>query len=80
MVKEDRTFSFSEALYRLKAGEKVSRTGWNGKGMWIKLSRTDWPHWRPFLFMKTVDDQHVPWVASQTDLLAEDWITVGEIA
>lgn len=31
---------------------------------------------RPYLMMKTVDDQFVPWVASQTDLLAEDWSVV----
>jgi hypothetical protein len=28
---------------------------------------------RAYLMMKTVDDEFVPWVASQTDLLAEDW-------
>ena len=26
--------------------------------------------------MKTADDQIVPWLASQTDVLAEDWSTV----
>jgi hypothetical protein len=31
---------------------------------------------RPYLMMKTVDDDLVPWVASQTDLLASDWMTV----
>lgn len=29
---------FSEALTRMKAGEKVARAGWNGKGMWIALT------------------------------------------
>lgn len=28
---------------------------------------------RPYLMMKTVQDDFVPWVASQSDLLAEDW-------
>ncbi|MFI6814443.1 DUF2829 domain-containing protein [Nonomuraea sp. NPDC050328] len=28
---------------------------------------------RPYLMMKTVDDEFVPWVASQTDILANDW-------
>jgi hypothetical protein len=27
--------------------------------------------------MKTADDGFVPWLASQTDLLAEDWEIVG---
>lgn len=33
---------------------------------------------RPYLAMRTVDGEHVPWVASQTDLLASDWRTVRE--
>jgi len=28
----------------------------------------------PYLMMKTVDDSFVPWLASQTDILAEDWL------
>ncbi|MGW6009721.1 DUF2829 domain-containing protein [Streptomyces sp. NPDC055210] len=28
---------------------------------------------RPYLMMKTVDDDFVPWVISQTDALADDW-------
>lgn len=31
---------------------------------------------RPYLMMRTVDGSFVPWVVSQTDLLAEDWVTV----
>lgn len=27
----------------------------------------------PFIAMKTADDKVVPWLASQTDILAEDW-------
>lgn len=27
----------------------------------------------PWIGMKTADDKFVPWLASQTDLLAEDW-------
>ena len=25
------------------------------------------------IYMKTVDDKLVPWLASQTDILADDW-------
>lgn len=28
---------------------------------------------RPYLMMKTVDDEFVPWGATQSDLLATDW-------
>ncbi len=31
---------------------------------------------RPYLMMFTVDREFVPWVASQTDILAEDWSLV----
>ena len=27
----------------------------------------------PFIAMKTADDKVVPWLASQTDILASDW-------
>lgn len=27
----------------------------------------------PYITMKTADDKIVPWLASQTDILAEDW-------
>lgn len=30
----------------------------------------------PYIMMKTADDAFVPWLASQTDILAEDWKTV----
>ena len=29
------TFTFGEAIRRLKAGKKVARKGWNGKGMFV---------------------------------------------
>jgi hypothetical protein len=31
---------------------------------------------RPYLMMRTVDGEFVPWVASQSDLLADDWQAV----
>ena len=33
-------------------------------------------NYRPHIDMKTVDGEIVPWVASQTDVLAEDWCVV----
>ncbi len=72
--------NFGWALTALKSGEKVCREGWNGKGMWLMLQVPD-EHskmTRPYIFMKTADDQLVPWVASQSDLLAVDWRVVYE--
>ena len=71
----DSALTFSVALAFLKVGYEAARVGWNGKGMWIKLQVPD-EHSKmslPYIFMKTVDDKYVPWLASQTDLLAEDW-------
>lgn len=31
---------------------------------------------RPYLMLKAADDTFVPWVASQSDLLADDWTAV----
>ncbi len=67
--------SFSWALLRLKDGGKMQRKGWNGKGMYIELQIPDKNSKMtlPYLFMKTVDGDFVPWLASQTDILSNDW-------
>jgi hypothetical protein len=67
--------NFGDAIRALKEGKRVSRTGWNGKGMWLELQRPD-VHSKmtlPYIYMKTAQDDLVPWLASQTDVLAEDW-------
>lgn len=76
--RESLTFDFGRALRHLKAGKKVARGGWNGKGMWIALQVPDEHSTmnRPYICMRPVDGQLVPWVASQTDMLADDWVLV----
>lgn len=71
--------TFSEALEGLKAGECVRRAGWNGKNMYVKLRDADAysDMSMPFLWIRTYDGEKVPWVASQTDILAEDWELVN---
>lgn len=64
---------FSEALVAIKGGKKLMRRGWNGKGMWVEWMPPETPNWLPYIRMKTADDKYVPWLASQTDLLASDW-------
>ena len=67
--------NFGSALEALKAGMRVARSGWNGKGMWIELQTPD-AHSKmtlPYIFMRTADNNLVPWLASQTDMLADDW-------
>lgn len=69
---------FGSALVSLKKGNRVAREGWNGKGMFVEMQTPD-EHSkmrRPYLYMSPVDGDLVPWVASQSDLLAEDWVEV----
>jgi hypothetical protein len=84
--------NFGDAITLLKQGKRVARTGWNGKGMWLryvdlysdkefKVREID-PcvgTWLPFIVMKTADNKLVPWFASQTDVLANDWILVDDV-
>ena len=88
-------FSFSTALEQLKAGHKLRRTGWNGKGMFVFLVNGStflvnrppllgiYPegtviNYHTHIDMRTADGMIVPWLASQTDVLAEDWEIVVE--
>lgn len=73
-------FGFGEAIKRLKADLRVCREGWNGKGMWIQTHEAyaGSEMSRPYLFIATADGGRVPWVASQTDVLAEDWMMFEE--
>ena len=66
---------FGKALSHLKGSKRVSREGWNGKGMYIQLQRPTVTSKMtlPYIYMKTADNQLVPWLASQTDILANDW-------
>ena len=67
--------TFSDALKVLRDGGKVARSGWNGKGMWLMLQVPDRDSKMslPYIYMHTADENLVPWTASQTDILSEDW-------
>ena len=71
--------NFGQAIQALKEGKKVCREGWNGKNMWLNLQVPD-EHSKmslPYIYMFTADKNQVPWLASQTDMLAEDWQIVN---
>lgn len=86
------TFNFGEAIKYLKRGFKVARKGWNGKGMFLFLAHNidlkteadlsccehlEGELVLPSIVMKTADDHFcVGWLASQADMLAEDWVFV----
>lgn len=75
---------FGWALRQLRRGQTVRRRGWNGKGIFIELQVPD-KHSKmssPYIFIDTTGLQtnnpdapknRVPWLASQTDMLAQDW-------
>lgn len=74
--------SFGQALEALKNGKRVARTGWNGKGLWLELQVPD-SHSKmtlPYIYINYPADAQntpgarVPWLASQTDMLSDDWI------
>ena len=72
---------FGDAVKKMKyRGGRFTRTGWNGKNQYIELQRPD-AHSKmslPYIYMKTVQGDLVPWLASQTDMLADDWMEVEE--
>lgn len=87
--------SFSLALAAVRAGKRVAREGWNGKGMFIFLvngsrftvnrepllsilgegTQVDY---HGHIDMKTAQGYIVPWLASQADMLADDWMIVPD--
>jgi len=73
-------FGFDAAVRCLKKGNKVARNGWNGKGMWLEIQRPDSGSKMtlPYIYMSTAQGDLVPWLASQTDVLAEDWEIVHD--
>ncbi len=68
---------FGEVLVGLKAGKAYCRKGWNA-GEFIRLQVPDAlsKMKKPYIYISPIDGEFVPWVASQTDMLAEDWLEV----
>ena len=83
---------FSKAMYLLKDGKKLQRRGWNGKNQYIELVTTilyinaegniinlsnNDTGIKAIAFQGTSGTQ-IGWLASQADMLAEDWQIVEE--
>lgn len=90
--------NFGQALEAVKEGFKITRVGWNGKGMFVVYQK-GYPDGipcnkqtaeafgyeegslfkvRPYLQMRCADGTHQMWLASQSDLLADDWEIVKQ--
>ena len=83
--KKSGEMNFGHALELIKRGEKVARKGWNGKGMFLFIAAgkefesenlgDKLPEIiNDVICMKTAQNTLcIGWLASQTDMLAEDW-------
>jgi len=74
--------NFGAALQALRERRLVRRAGWNGAGMYLGLQVAterdlDSANTLPYVWLRTAQGDRVPWVCSQTDLLAEDWENVS---
>jgi hypothetical protein len=86
--------NFGQAIEHLKSGQKVARSGWNGKDMFLflvpgstfKVNRAPLLgiyeegteiEYHSHIDMKTAQGYVVPWLASQADMLSEDWVLVS---
>ena len=81
--------NFGQALIELKNGNKVKRKGWNGDGIFLALQAPDKNSFmtQEYIYIDTLGlitknenapKGRVPWLASQTDMLAEDWEVVTD--
>ena len=82
--------NFGQALEELKNGKKVARQGWNGKNQYIELATNvsyknakdeiinvnhETMGNKAIAFVGTSGVQ-LGWLASQSDMLSEDWVVV----
>ena len=66
------------AVKQMHNGLSVTRAGWNGPGQHLEMQVPD-EHSKmtlPYIYITTVQGDLVPWLASQTDILAVDWEVV----
>ncbi len=84
--------NFGKAIENLKLGKKVARIGWNGKAMFLYyvpegeypaksecvkgVFKNDLVPYVAYIAMKTAQNNVVPWLASQSDILADDWVVL----
>lgn len=64
---------FGEALEAMQAGHKVSRSGWNGKGLSAFITDLRIADHITRMFVLESKSGFAQWVPSASDLLAEDW-------
>lgn len=80
--------TYGDAIKHLKHGEKITRRGWNGKNQFVILAHMDKctlsngdiiinPEHKDiggnFLMFVGTSGYQCGWLASQSDMLADDW-------
>jgi len=76
------TFGIGRAVKEMGDGNLVAREGWNGPDQHLAMQVPDENSKMtlPYIYIRTVQGDLVPWLCSQTDLLAIDWHVVGQRA
>lgn len=84
---EKENVDFGEAIRALKEGKRVCRKGWNGKDQYLELGKdisyTNLKGYTMVAYHEDIGSQAIVfygtrgrqmgWLASQSDMLAEDW-------
>lgn len=72
--------NFGDAIEAMKKGNKIARSGWNGKGMFVVFMKPEWTgddtriYVNKYIAMFTAKKEWQPgWLASQEDIFSEDW-------
>ena len=83
--------TFGEALDKCKQGARISREGWNGRDQYIEIASdihyTNFHGERKIaahldvgshclVFVNPRRGIQMGWLASQSDMLADDWVTL----
>jgi len=84
-MEHGQSMGIGNAVKQMNNGRKVQRAGWNGKNMFLfhvagefwqfetDIEGLDGLETLQFICMKTADNKLIPWLASQADLLANDY-------
>ena len=69
------THNFADAFMAAMDGHHVTRHGWNAGGQYVAMQMVDQhaTRSRPYLYLKTAQNEILPWLPSQGDLFARDW-------
>lgn len=72
--------NFGLAIEAMRKGHKVCRSGWNGKNMYLEIQTPDdnSKMTKSYIYICTVQGDLVPWLASQADMLSDDWTIYGK--